>query len=157
MSAWIERTLEDTRLGRSDEHVITDASSGQVLGKVCLQWSSRVSPPELGILIFPAHWRKGVAKQAVRTILAEAFDEHAKHHAVDAADSGCVHAPLEVLADVDPRNAASLGLLRSFGFVVDRVEERTFQLGEEWVDSVYLRVNEEQFRASPAMDGKAKE
>lgn len=147
--------MNDTRLGRSDERVITDAATGEVLGKVCLQWRKRTEPPELGILIFPRHWRKGVAKQAVRTIISEAFDQHnARGKAPENESEECLHPPLEVLADVDPRNDASLGLLKSFGFVVDRVEERTFQLGDEWVDSVYLRVNEKQFRASRGVVGK---
>lgn len=153
--AWIDRHMNDTRFGRSDERVIMSAESGEVLGKVCLQWRSRTDPPELGILIFPKHWRKGVAKQAVRTIISEAFEEHnSRCQAADKDSEGWLHPPLEVLADVDPRNAASLGLLKSLGFVVDRVEERSFQVGDAWVDSVYLRLNEKQFRASGGVVGK---
>lgn len=48
-------------------------------------------------------------------------------------------------ADVDPRNEASIALLKKFGFEVERFEERTFQLGEEWVDSVYLRLTKERW------------
>lgn len=152
--AWIDRHMNDTRLGRSDERVITDAASGEAMGKVCLQWRSRTDPPEIGILIFPQHWRKGVAKQAMRAILSEAFDEHAaRGQSAERESAECLNPPLEVLADVDPRNDASLALMKSFGFVVDRVEERTFQLGDVWVDSVYLRVNEKQFRASHAVGG----
>ena len=42
------------------------------------------------------------------------------------------------IADVDPRNAASLGLLRKLGFVETRHARCTIKVGEEWCDSVYL-------------------
>ena len=41
-------------------------------------------------------------------------------------------------ADVDPRNAASLRVLGKLGFVETGRAERTFLLGDEWCDSVYL-------------------
>ena len=41
-------------------------------------------------------------------------------------------------ADVDPRNAASLGLLRSLGFVETGRARNTFCIADEWSDSVYL-------------------
>ena len=34
---------------------------------------------------------------------------------------------------------------KKFGFEVQRFEEKTFQIGEEWVDSVYLRLTKEQW------------
>ena len=44
-------------------------------------------------------------------------------------------------ADVDPRNAASLGLLQRLGFAETGTAKNTFLLGEEWCDSVYLRLD----------------
>ncbi len=44
----------------------------------------------------------------------------------------------EIVADVDPRNQASLALLKHLGFHQSGYAHRTFQLGDEWCDSVYL-------------------
>ena len=53
-----------------------------------------------------------------------------------------------LIADVDPRNKASIGLLERFGFVEYEREERTIETHLGWCDSVYLllerpRENEE--------------
>jgi RimJ/RimL family protein N-acetyltransferase len=47
--------------------------------------------------------------------------------------------PVEALtADVDPRNEGSLRLLAKLGFVETHRAARTWLVGEEWCDSVYL-------------------
>ena len=43
-----------------------------------------------------------------------------------------------VTADVDPRNTASLALLHRLGFAETHRAARTWLVGEEWCDSVYL-------------------
>lgn len=48
-----------------------------------------------------------------------------------------------VLADVDPRNGASIGILRRFGFEEVGREERTFETHLGWCDSVYLELRRE--------------
>jgi RimJ/RimL family protein N-acetyltransferase len=44
-------------------------------------------------------------------------------------------------ADVDPRNQPSLRLLERFGFVVTGAASRTWLVGDEWCDSVYLELD----------------
>jgi [ribosomal protein S5]-alanine N-acetyltransferase len=44
----------------------------------------------------------------------------------------------QLLADVDPRNTASLRVLQKLGFTVTGTAENTFLLGDEWCHSVYL-------------------
>lgn len=46
-----------------------------------------------------------------------------------------------IAADVDPRNSASLGLLKKFGFVETGSEINTFQTHMGWCDSIYLKLN----------------
>ena len=46
---------------------------------------------------------------------------------------------LDVGAEVDPRNTASLRLLTRLGFVETGRAERTMQWRDEWCDSIYLR------------------
>lgn len=46
-----------------------------------------------------------------------------------------------VVADVDPRNDGSIGILKGrFGFVETGREERTFETHLGWCDSVYLEL-----------------
>ena len=43
-----------------------------------------------------------------------------------------------IKADVDPRNQGSLRLLARLGFVETHRAGRTWLVGDEWCDSVYL-------------------
>lgn len=79
--------------------------------------------PEFGFMLAPDSWGQGLATEAAGAFVAYAFDAYP----IDA-----------VTADVDPRNAASLGVLKKLGFVETGRAERTFRIGEEWCDSVYL-------------------
>jgi len=81
--------------------------------------------PEFGFILHPDTWGHGLATEAAAAFIAYAFATY----------------PIEaVTADVDPRNAASLGVLRKLGFVETGRAERTFLIGGEWCDSVYLAV-----------------
>jgi ribosomal-protein-alanine N-acetyltransferase len=43
-------------------------------------------------------------------------------------------------ADVDPRNLRSIVLLKRLGFRETGSAKRTYQIGEEWTDSVYFEL-----------------
>ncbi len=79
--------------------------------------------PEIGYILHPDFWGQGFAREAVEAVIAYAF----RHFPIPS-----------LLADVDPRNAASLGLLARLGFVETGRAERTYQIGDEWCDSLYL-------------------
>lgn len=99
-----------------DEWVIVH--DGRVIGNIGI-WNM----PELGFILHPDVWGRGIATEAATAFLTYAFAAY----------------PIEaVTADVDPRNAASLGLLRKLGFVETGRAERTFLIGGAWYDSVYL-------------------
>jgi [ribosomal protein S5]-alanine N-acetyltransferase len=91
---------------------------GQVIGKAGC-W--RV--PEIGYILHPDHWGQGLAREALSAVIPEVFERFP----IDA-----------ITADVDPRNAASLKLLDRLGFVETHSAVRTWLVGEEWCDSVYL-------------------
>ena len=74
-------------------------------------------------MVHPEYWGRGIATEAARAFIDYAFEARA----VD-----------QLTADVDPRNSASLRVLAKLGFVETGRAERTFLLGEEWCDSVYL-------------------
>lgn len=87
--------------------------------------------PEVGFIFHPDHWGRGFGREALTALL----------------DRGLSSRP-EAIADVDPRNDASLKLLTRLGFVETERKEKTWLVGEEWCDSVYLRLDAGTWRAS---------
>ncbi|MDJ0637865.1 MAG: GNAT family N-acetyltransferase [Paracoccaceae bacterium] len=80
---------------------------------------------EIGYIFHPDHWGKGLAQEALRAAIPHVFES----------------LPIDKLvADVDPRNSASLRLLERLGFTVTGRAERTIQVGDEWCDSVYFEL-----------------
>ena len=94
--------------------------NGQTIGKVGLYRF-----PEIGFILHPQMWGRGYAQEALEPVLDRAFS---------------VHRLPWVEADVDPRNKASLRLLQRLGFEEVRRATRTWNVGGEWCDSVYLRL-----------------
>lgn len=78
---------------------------------------------EIGFMLHPAHWRKGYGTQALQAIIPYLFD------ITDLA---------QLTADVDPRNAASIGLLTSLGFQETHRAKNTFCINGNWADSIYF-------------------
>lgn len=113
---WLDRMLHPAQ--PSDDFVIT--LEGQVIGKAGA-WAL----PEVGYLIHPDHWGRGYAREAMAAIIPHLFATHGMDRLV---------------AEADPRNAASLGLLAKLGFVETHRAERTMQWRDEWCDSVYLEL-----------------
>jgi RimJ/RimL family protein N-acetyltransferase len=78
---------------------------------------------EIGYILNRAHWGKGLMTEAIRRVLAYAFDE-LKFHRLEA--------------DTDPENLASLALLEKLGFQREGYfRERWFVHGK-WHDSIML-------------------
>ncbi len=100
----------------SDDYVVE--FEGRVIGKAGC-WRL----PEVGYILHPDYWGRGLAREALGAVIDHVF-------------AGW---PVEALtADVDPRNEASLRLLARLGFVETHRAKRTWLVGEEWCDSVYL-------------------
>ena len=94
---------------------------GRVIGKAGA-WQSL----ELGYILHPDHWGKGLAREALDVLIPHLFA------AQDAA---------QITAEVDPRNAPSIALLARFGFRETHRAERTLLWREEWCDSVYFALD----------------
>ncbi|WP_240549749.1 GNAT family N-acetyltransferase [Devosia salina] len=112
---WLERMIARTEAGGEDliiEH------EGRVIGDV---GAGRL--PDFGFIIHPDYWGRGFATEASLACIAHIFGNTAA---------------TELRADVDPRNVASLRVLARLGFVETGRAERTFLLGDEWCDSIYL-------------------
>jgi len=81
--------------------------------------------PEVGYILHPDLWGRGLAREALEAVIERMFTLRG----LDA-----------LTADVDPRNTRSVGLLERLGFRETHRAERTWHVGGEWCDSVYLRL-----------------
>ena len=113
--AFVAETIRAVDRGTADDFAITLA--GAVIGKAGL-WQGN----ELGILLARPHWGEGFATEAARAVIERAF--------AGGRD--------ELVADVDPRNAACLRMLGRLGFRKTGEAKATYLIGQDWVDSVYL-------------------
>ncbi|WP_420138777.1 GNAT family N-acetyltransferase [Sphingomonas sp.] len=100
---------------------------GRVIGKAGLYRF-----PEIGFIFAPAYWGRGFAGEALRPIIRRAF----------------AHGLPAIEADVDPRNIASLNLLRRLHFTESGRAQRTWCVGGVWCDSVYLRLSADTWAAA---------
>lgn len=112
---WLDRMIGDT--GRTGRDFVVE-EQGEVIGKAgCYQL------PEIGFILRRDRWGLGLAREALAAIIPHLFERF----------------PIPALtADVDPRNAASLGLLLRMGFVETGRAKRTWLIGDEHCDSIYL-------------------
>ena len=114
--AWLQ-SMVDADPAISDDFIVT--VGGKRIGKLGA-WKL----PEVGFLIDPDAWGNGYASEGLAVFMA-------RRRALGST---------KLTADVDPRNLASLRLLERHGFTETHREARTFQIGDEWCDSVYLAV-----------------
>jgi [ribosomal protein S5]-alanine N-acetyltransferase len=112
---WLDKKIARNAAGGEDYFIELD---GRVIGEV---GAGRL--PDFGFMIHPDFWGRGFATEASTAFIAHVFGNTAA---------------TELLADVDPRNVASLRVLDRLGFTETGRAERTFLLGDEWCDSVYL-------------------
>ena len=128
---WLEKKLARNAEGGHDFFI---EYKGRVIGEV---GAGRL--PDFGFMIHPDHWGEGFATEASKAFIRYAFTETPA---------------TELRADVDTRNTASLKVLHKLGFVVTGTAERTFLLGDEWCDSIYLALPRPQ--SSNQAEGAAK-
>ncbi len=103
----------------ADDYLVT--YQGCVIGKAGM-WRA----PEVGFLLHPEFHGKGLAREAMEAVISHLFDTHDLPR---------------LMAEADPRNAPSLGLLARLGFVETGRASRTMQWRDEWCDSVYLSLS----------------
>ncbi|KAI8608677.1 acyl-CoA N-acyltransferase [Chytriomyces sp. MP71] len=120
------------------DFVVYHKPSNRVAGKVGLYQPvvEADGSGEIGYLLHPDFQGQGIMREALQLWLGYAFSE---------TGEGGPGGVQKLIADVDPRNEASLRLLNWFGFVETHRAERTLLVGSEWVDSVYLELTRERF------------
>ena len=114
--AWVAKTIEAINGGECDDFFVE--REGLLIGKAGL-WNRN----EIGFLFSPAVWGKGFAREALQAVIDRAFRERGHE---------------EIRAEADPRNERCLRLLSRLGFRETGRKERTYHIGGEWSDSVYL-------------------
>lgn len=115
---WLQ-SMVDADPATSDDFVIE--RDGRVVGKLGC-WRL----PDIGYHLARDQWGQGVASEAMAAYL-------------DRRRS--IGTPSRLTADVDPRNEASLNLLKRHGFVETNRAKGTWQVGDELCDSVYLALD----------------
>jgi RimJ/RimL family protein N-acetyltransferase len=115
---WLDHMLAET--GKRENYIVALRDKPALaIGKAGC-WNAG----EVGVLFAPSAWGHGYAAEALRAILPREF----------ARDPNL----MQIMADVDPRNAASINLLKKLGFTVTGRADRTLKLGDVWCDSLYL-------------------
>jgi ribosomal-protein-alanine N-acetyltransferase len=115
--AWLSGMIAMSADAGDDYMVERD---GRLIGKLGVwRW------PEVGFLLARDVWGQGYGREALAGFVAHAFAGRTDH----------------LTADVDPRNAACLALLKGAGFVETGRASRTWKVGEAWCDSIYLRLD----------------
>lgn len=83
---------------------------------------------EIGYILHPGYWRRGLAFEALSAILPEI---RRRRPDLD-----------KLTAELDPRNTGSVRLLEKLGFEHARTEEKSFLYGGwEWCDSVFYKLS----------------
>lgn len=101
--------------------------AGEAIGKAGFyRW------PEVGFILAPRVWGRGLAREAVGAAVDHVFRE------------GLTEV---VTADVDPENLASIRLLERLGFERTGSAERTWNIGGVWKDSLYFALTRERWAA----------
>lgn len=92
-------------------------------------WNAK--QPEIGFLITCSQWQRGLASEGLNAVLPYLFEQRGFD---------------EIVADIDPRNEGSKALLERVGFVEEKFEERSMQVGDEWVDTLWLKLTRERWQ-----------
>lgn len=122
--AVIRRYVESDEQGNSANWAVVLKEGGAAIGMCSLfNFGSDNRRAEIGYILERSHWRRGLMREALGAVIAFAFDTLDFHR---------------IEADVDPDNAASLGLLEALGFEREGLFRERWLLNGEWVDSVML-------------------
>lgn len=115
---------------------VTVPADDRLIGTVTLvDWDRANRRAEIGFILHPSHWGRGLASDAVQTVLGWAFGPMGLHR---------------VEADVEPPNTASLNLLERLGFEREGYFRDRWWTRERWTDSIMLGLLADDLRVGPS-------
>lgn len=117
--AWIADMVAATANGREDFIIEVD---GRLAGKV-----GAYRLPEFGYILHPDFWGQGIATEATTAFLRHIYQSRPDIVALST--------------DIDPRNSASIQLIKKLGFRETGRAERTWETHIGWCDSVYFAID----------------
>lgn len=122
----LDEILEGHRSGRFHQWVLraTDAGSDEAIGTVTLwniAWPHRRC--EIGCMLDRRLWGRGLMHEALAALIDRLFARTPMHR---------------IGADVDPRNARSIALLRRLGFVDEGLQRASYRLHGEVQDALLM-------------------
>lgn len=123
--AWIQ-TMTQSALNGDTDFVVCLKPDFRPVGKIGA-WQDH----EIGFMLVRSLWGQGLAQEALGAVIPYLFFEKGFS---------------EITADTDPRNAACIALLQKMGFVVYASQEKTWEVGGEWVDSLYFKLARESWQ-----------
>ncbi|HET6913506.1 MAG TPA: GNAT family N-acetyltransferase [Rhodanobacteraceae bacterium] len=130
--AHLQRARRDFESGGVLPWAIATAASDELIGTVTLFRIDRDHRrAEVGYALGSAHWGKGLASEALGTVLRHAFDSMQLER---------------VEADTDPRNTSSRRMLERLGFVQEGTLRRRWFVNDEWCDTAFYGLLREDFR-----------
>ena len=115
---WVEDSVAAMQRDDGIEYAVH--LTGDVIGRVALFHGNNI-----GYFLARAYWGQGYAQEALRALIDYAFANLTL---------------TEILADIDPRNDASLRLLKRLGFRRTGFAQRTIEVAGVWCDSIYLQL-----------------
>ncbi len=110
------------------EMVIADSSTGEVVGNCCLK--AEKSNAELGYNISKAHWGKGIATEAARSMLEFGFQELKLHR---------------IYATCRPENTGSYRVMENIGMKREGHLREHFMKNGMWQDSYLYSILESEY------------
>lgn len=105
--------------------------SGLLAGDLGVRFPEDARQVEIGFTLAPEHQHRGYAREAVAAVLDHLFEVFGKHR---------------VFASVDPRNEASLALLRRLGFRQEAHFRESIWFKGEWADDLVFGLLKSEWR-----------
>jgi aminoglycoside 6'-N-acetyltransferase len=141
VAAVIERDAPKARLEKVDDYIQPAIrgrhSEGALMGTMYLNLSSVDDrTAEIGWLVGPRFQGQGYARECAALLLDLAFGELGLHR---------------VYAELDPRNAASVGVCKSLGMRHEANFVEHMWLKGEWTDTGHYAILEREWRGAPTL------
>lgn len=136
----LNRDLESDAQGNSLCWAITLKGQDRMIGKCILFHFDKTNHrAEIGYILNRQFWRRGLMYQALTAVIEFAFNTLELHR---------------IEADVDTKNAGSLGVLEKLGFKREGLFRERWFVYDEWQDSVMLGLLKQDWLAGDNLTGE---